>query len=86
MSNINSERENSEYVQRQKRQRRSTGGASVEHSCHSTSNSNIHSNSQFQPAMDFEHIKQLPVDEKLNFIFENISMMGLRKYRVDTCI
>jgi hypothetical protein len=33
--------------------------------------------------MDFEHIKQLPVDEKLNFIIENMSMMGLLKYRVD---
>jgi hypothetical protein len=64
-------------AQSKKRARHSTGGVSVERHPPPSSFK------PFQPSIDFEIIEQLPVDEKLNVVIENMSMFGLLKYRVD---
>lgn len=62
-------------VQRKKRQRHSTGGAS----------DHLHEQTYLKqpPVLGTDNLKQLPADEKLNIIIENMSNLGLLKYRID---
>lgn len=68
-------------VQSRKRARHSTGGGSFEQPF--SPGILPHTTQSTQAARDLEYAKQLPMDEKLNVILENMNMLGLLKYRVD---